>query len=130
MYFFVCAIAASVASRALANAAKRSAGNCSFAASVNGPPRKLRRPCKLLSAGDAVEVAGVGDERVARRDVRGRAGEPLDDFLPRGGDVGLGSARGAGDGQVQKLRVDRADDRQRWRGWILLIGLVDRYCRS
>ena len=126
MYFFVCAIAASVSVARLRERRETIGGQLLLRRIRQRPVEEIRRPGKLLSARDAVEVARVGDKRIARRDVRRCAGEPRNDLLPRAGDVGLGRALGAGDGQVEKLRVDRRDDGHRWPGGILLIGFVDK----
>ena len=70
MYFFVCAIAASVASRAFDERRETIGGQLLLRRVRQRPVEEIRRSGKLLSARDAVEVARVGDKRIARRDVR------------------------------------------------------------
>ncbi len=85
---------------------------------------EVRRTGDLLLADHAVQLAGMGHQLLAGLDPGRPLGQARDDVVPGLVDVGRGGVVAAGDRQVQELRVDDVDQRQRRRRVVLAIGLA------
>ena len=79
---------------------------------------------EFLGSDRVEQMPGMHDEFLTRRDVRGRAAQARDNFVPRRRDVLVRRAVGSHDRQVLELREDRVDDRLRRRRIIFFVGLV------